>query len=102
MLMSSLAPQVSPVAAICTGTPLLCCAEREVEDQPRGRSGSVRRDRLQALAQSDPAVVRRPKKTKRTKLERQSTLIRTEVESLPTFWPLFIVFISVAQVSPSS
>lgn len=81
--------------------PLLCDIEREVEDQPRGRSGSVRRDRLQAMDQNDPTVVRRrPKKPRKTKLERQSTLIRTEVESLPTFWPLFIVFISVAQVSP--
>lgn len=54
----------------------------------------MRRERLNSGNQ----VVRRPRKNKRTKLQRQSTLIRTEVDSLPTFWPVFIVIISVAQV----
>ena len=72
--------------------------EGGVASHGRERSGSLRRDRLNSS--ENPVVLRRPKKTKRTKLQRQSTLIRTEVESLPTFWPVFIVFISVAQVRP--
>ena len=40
----------------------------------------------------------RPKKPKVTKLQRQSTLVRREVASLPTFWPVCIVLISLAQI----
>ena len=85
----------NPTSHVCDTCMYLL--EGELEPQGRGRSGSVRRERLQS-DQEEPVVRRRPKKTRRTKLERQSTLIRTEVESLPTFWPVFIVFISVAQV----
>lgn len=73
----------------------------EGEPVGRTRSGSVRRERLNSQEQAQ-GVVRRPKKTKRTKLQRQSTLIRTEVESLPTFWPVFIVAVTIAQVSAQS
>ena len=70
-----------------------------LEGGPSGvtRSGSIHRERLHS---ADQEVVLRPKKKKKTKLQRQSTLIRTEVESLPSFWPVFIVIVSVAQVSP--
>ncbi len=61
------------------------------------RNGSVRRERLNS-ADPTSGVVRRPKKQKITKLQRQSTLIRTEVESLPSFWPVFIILVSLAQV----
>lgn len=61
------------------------------------RSGSIHRERLHS---SDQEVVLRAKKKRKTKLQRQSTLIRTEVDSLPSFWPWFIVLVSVAQVNP--
>lgn len=60
----------------------------------------VRRERLASLDQvAGQEVQRRRKKKKKTKLQRQSTLIRREVESLPTFWPVFIVLLSIGQVS---
>ena len=61
----------------------------------------VRRERLTSLDQAAAGqeVQRRKKKKKKTKLERQSTLIRREVESLPTFWPVFIILLSIGQVS---
>ena len=59
----------------------------------------VRRERLASLDQAPPEVQRRRKKKKTTKLQRQSTLIRREVESLPTFWPVFIILLSIGQVS---
>ena len=65
------------------------------------RSGSVRRERLQSVDGAPDVVLRRPKRKRKTKLQRQSTLIRTEVESLPTFWPVFIVAITIAQVGGS-
>lgn len=61
----------------------------------------VRRERLASLDQATPEVQRRKKKKKVTKLQRQSTLIRREVESLPTFWPVFIILLSIGQVSQS-
>lgn len=61
----------------------------------------VRRERLTSLDQAAPEVQRRKKKKKVTKLQRQSTLIRREVESLPTFWPVFIILLSIGQVSQS-
>ena len=61
----------------------------------------VRRERLASLDQATPEVQRRKKKKKITKLQRQSTLIRREVESLPTFWPVFIILLSIGQVSQS-
>ena len=62
-----------------------------------GRSGTVRRDRLQSVDRPNDRS-RRRKKKKKTKLERQSTLVRSKVESLPSFWPVFIVLITIAQV----
>ncbi len=59
-------------------------------------SGTHRRGRLQSV---DQPVTRRRKKPKRTKLQRQSTLVRHKVESLPTFWPIFIVLVTLAQVA---
>ena len=63
----------------------------------------VRRERLASLDQATAGqeVQRRKKKKKKkaTKLQRQSTLIRREVESLPSFWPVFIILLSIGQVS---
>ena len=63
----------------------------------------IRRERLASIDQPSSAEVQRRKKKKKrkTKLERQSTLIRREVESLPTFWPIFIILLSIGQVSLS-
>ncbi len=60
--------------------------------------GSLRRDRLTSVDHSSNQVQRRRKKNKRTKLQRQSTLIRNEVESLPSFWPVCTLLITLAQV----
>ena len=49
----------------------------------------------------DPVELRsKPVKRKKgkTKLERQSTLVREELESLPTFWPIFTVGVTVIQI----
>lgn len=48
----------------------------------------------------DPAEMRRKKqkKTGRSKLERQNTLVREELESLPTFWPIFILGVTFIQL----
>lgn len=65
----------------------------------------IRRERLASLDQATAGqeVQRRKKKKKKTtKLQRQSTLIRREVESLPTFWPVFIILLSIGQVSSPS
>ena len=62
-----------------------------------GRRGSVRRDRLGSG--SEPVELRRRKKKKKnTKLQRQSTLVRHKVESLPAFTPWFIIVMSILQV----
>jgi hypothetical protein len=65
----------------------------------------VRRERLasldQATASGQEVQRRKKKKKKTTKLQRQSTLIRREVESLPSFWPVFIILLSIGQVSLS-
>ena len=66
---------------------------------PERRGGSLRRDRLSSVDSPANQVQRRRKKKKRTKLQRQSTLIRNEVESLPSFWPVCTVLITLAQVS---
>lgn len=64
-----------------------------------GRSGAVRRDRLQSVDRPEDGNRRRKKKKKKkTKLQRQSTLVRSKVESLPSFWPVFIILITIAQV----
>ncbi len=62
------------------------------------RGGSLRRDRL-ASVDTPADQVQRRKKKKRMKLQRQSTLIRNEVESLPSFWPVCTILISLAQVN---
>lgn len=62
-----------------------------------GRGGTIRRDRLQSIDRPEDRN-RRKKKKKKTKLERQSTLVRSKVESLPSFWPVFIILITIAQV----
>ena len=64
---------------------------------PDERRGTVRRDRLQSVTQDDVPPQRRKRK-RQTKLQRQSTLVRRKVESLPSFWPIFIVIISIVQV----
>ena len=48
---------------------------------------------------TDAGVELRPRRKRagRTKLERQSTLIRQKVESLPTFFPFFILGITLVQ-----
>ena len=62
------------------------------------RSGTVRRDRLQSIDRPEDSNRRRKKKKKKTKLQRQGTLVRSKVESLPSFWPVFIILITIAQV----
>ena len=57
-----------------------------------GRRGSLRRDPNQ------PVELRRRKKKKATKLQRQSTLVRHKVESLPSFTPWFVIVMSILQV----
>ena len=63
------------------------------------RGGSLRRDRLASVDTPADQVQRRKKKKKRMKLQRQSTLIRNEVESLPSFWPVCTILITLAQVN---
>ena len=65
------------------------CAGGSLPSGVHGRTGSIRRDRIA----TDEGRVRRP-----TKLQRQSTMVRTEVESLPSFWPVFICLLSFTQV----
>jgi hypothetical protein len=63
-----------------------------------GRRGSLRRD-LGAPSDSQQVELRRHgKKKKNTKLQRQSTLVRHKVESLPSFTPWFIIVMSILQV----
>ena len=57
------------------------------------RSGTVRRDRLQSVDQPPN------RRNKSTKLQRQSSLVRKKVESLPSFWPVFIILVTIAQVA---
>ena len=60
------------------------------------QSGDLTRSGTRRARLDQPGV--RPKKPKVTKLQRQSTLVRREVASLPTFWPICIVLISLAQI----
>ena len=60
------------------------------------QSGDLTRSGTRRARLDQPGV--RPKKAKVTKLQRQSTLVRREVASLPTFWPICIVLISLAQI----
>ena len=65
-----------------------------------GRRGSLRGDRLGSGSRAEQPVELRPRKKrkKNTKLQRQSTLVRDKVESLPSFTPWFIIVMSVLQV----
>lgn len=59
-----------------------------------GRRGSLLRDPA-----NQPVELRqRKKKKKATKLQRQSTLVRHKVESLPSFTPWFIIVMSILQI----
>ena len=83
-----------------------CFAVRALKPQPRtfplldGGDGVPQAgsdERLQSADQED-VPRRRRKRNKPTKLQRQSTLVRRKVESLPSFWPIFIVLVSAIQV----
>ena len=63
-----------------------------------GRRGSVRRDRLGSGSEPVEVQRRKKKRKKNTKLQRQSTLVRHKVESLPSFTPWFIIVMSILQV----
>ena len=56
--------------------------------------GSIRRDRISNRRGRWPKLLQRRKK----KLSRQSTQVQQEVESLPTFFPFFILLITVVQI----
>lgn len=65
-------------------------ADGGVTRQPSIRGGRITEDGVQLRP-------RRERRAGRTKLERQSTLIRQKVESLPTFFPFFILGITLIQ-----
>ena len=60
-------------------------------------SATGRRGRLNSTAEA-MARGRGRNKNARSKLERQNTLVREELQSLPTFWPIFIVGVTFVQV----
>lgn len=60
-------------------------------------STSIRRERLNSTGDVDQRR-RRGRRGGRTKLERQNTLVREKLQSLPTFWPIFIVGVTFLQV----
>ena len=64
-----------------------------------GRQGTLRRDRLGSVEGQQVELRRRKKKKKSTKLQRQSTIVRHKVESLPSFIPWFIIVMSILQVA---
>ena len=79
--------------------PTPSAVEPNVNEREAGRRGSIRRDRLGSVSESQPVELRRRKKKKKnTKLQRQSTLVRHKVESLPSFTPWFIIVMSILQV----
>ena len=61
------------------------------------RAGSVRRGRMGSVDHGDRQR-RRRRRPGRTKLERQNTMVREQLESLPSFWPIFIIGISFIQL----
>ena len=88
-----------------TYTVVSTCLPPELEGSA---GGGGRRERLHSVTAGgepgagDGVVQRRKKKKKKkkknTKLQRQSTLIRSEVERLPSFWPVFIILVTIAEV----
>ena len=58
------------------------------------RPNAVRRGRVSSVGE----VVVMKKKKGRSKLRRQNTMVRQQVESLPTFWPIFIFGVTFVQV----
>lgn len=72
---------------------------RRSSDEPRGRVSSISQTHTRGRVSSvGEAVVWQTRKKKGRKLERQNTLVRQKVESLPTFWPIFIVGVTFVQV----
>lgn len=63
-----------------------------------GEGGAGFRGRLNSNVDRTDLRQKKQKKTGRTKLERQSTLVREELESLPTFWPIFIIGVTFIQI----
>lgn len=66
-------------------------ANREGGGGPQ-RSGSIRRGRLNSVDN------RRRRRRGKTKLERQNTIVRDQLASLPTFWPILIVGLTFLQL----
>lgn len=62
------------------------------------RAGSVRRGRMGSIDHGDRQRQRRRRRKGKTKLERQNTLVREQLASLPSFWPIFIIGISFVQL----
>ena len=65
-----------------------------------GGANVTRQPSMRGARMTDAGVELRPrrkKRTGRTKLERQSTLIRQKVDSLPSFFPFFILGITLVQ-----
>lgn len=92
-----------PSITLSPTSPLSVCVFVAVESNANpttaeiGRRGSIGRDRLGSA--TEPVQLRpRKKKKKNTKLQRQSTLVRHKVESLPSFTPWFIIVMSILQV----
>ena len=67
-------------------------------DSGIGRRGSLRRNRLGSTDGQPVQLRRKKRKTKATKLQRQSTLVRHKVESLPTFFPWFVIAMTIVQL----
>lgn len=84
-------PSLSPTFISLAVEPNANATTTEIE-----RRGSLRRDRLGSGSQ--PVELRPRKKKKNTKLQRQSTLVRHKIESLPSFTPWFIIVMSILQV----
>ena len=70
-----------------------------VTDGASGGANITRQPSVRGGRITDAGVELRPRRKRagRTKLERQSTLIRQKVESLPTFFPFFILGITLVQ-----
>lgn len=73
---------------------------RRSSDEPRtrGRVSSISQARGRVSSVGEAVVLQTRKKKGRSKLERQNTLVREKVQSLPTFWPIFIVGVTFVQV----
>ena len=73
---------------------------RRSSDEPRtrGRVSSVSQTRGRTSSVGEAVIMQTRKKKGRSKLERQNTLVREKVQSLPTFWPIFIVGVTFVQL----